>query len=58
MIEENFQRDILNALSEILPFSTENVNDIFLINDKQILIIVNDGSSEKQYTLTIQRHFE
>lgn len=58
MIEENFQKDILNALSEILPFSIENVRSIFLINDKQILIIINDGFSEKQFTLTIQRHFE
>lgn len=58
MTQEKFQRDMLNALSEIYPFSEENVINVFTLNDKQIMIIVHDGSTEKSYTLTIQRHFE
>lgn len=58
MTPEKFQRDILNVLSEIYPFSEENVINVFILNDKQIMITVDDGSTEKSYTLTIQRHFE
>jgi len=54
----NFHRDILNLLSEIYPFSEENVKEVFLLSDKQIMIVIYDGVSEKKYTLTIQRHFE
>lgn len=58
MTQEKFQRDVLNALSEIYPFAEEDVINVFTLSDKQIMIIVDDGSTKKSYTLTIQRHFE
>jgi len=56
----NFDRDLLNHISEILPFEEDKLQevDIFGLNDNQFMIVINDGSKlDKKYVITCKRWF-
>jgi hypothetical protein len=57
----NFDRDLLNHISEILPFDEEIINyvDMLNLNDNQFMIVINDGSNvDKKYVITCKRWYE
>lgn len=56
----NFNRDLLNHISEILPFEEETINyiDMVNLNENQFMIVINDGSKlDKKYVITCKRWF-
>lgn len=60
MNKATFDRDLLNHISEILPFEEENINYVKMVNlaENQFMILVNDGSKvDKKYVITCKRWF-
>lgn len=56
----NFHRDLLNEISEILPFNEEVVDiiDVSGHSENQFMIVINDGNKDnKKYVVTIKRWY-
>jgi hypothetical protein len=60
MNKTTFDRDLLNHISEILPFEEETINYAKMVNlsENQFMILINDGSKvDKKYVITCKRWF-
>jgi hypothetical protein len=60
MNKATFDRDLLNHISEILPFEEETINYAKMVNlsENQFMILINDGSKvDKKYVITCKRWF-